>query len=243
MKEKILKKMVMQKMACARLSIKKFETAIETLENIKWIRLNEKISDKILKARTLNLDIKTDLGRIAATVAILENFFPEDIVKVAELYQSKKAESSFKTMEDILEYENQQLIVIINGIQYDPNSLHEVWPQYEGLMEFSPWKAIATSRMIIELEDKNSFKKIRLLNHLKKACPLKLLDYQLVSAYTEVGNLKKAIDVAKKLSETKPQARLYYALYFLTGDNRYKDLLNCVYGTEMFETISHSLKI
>lgn len=226
--------------------VERFPTPSKTIKNVPWPQPSRIISMKQAIEWDINLNSFSILGRTATAVAITEKLFPDCQIKTAEVMEDKVAkfmlEIPFKDRDDaylekILAQESVHLILTLDGDQYDLriNSRCE----HPKIKEFEPWEGIAIWRMISKLPEHNDpMQKIRLLLDIKETHPSSLVSYHLISLYLEVNQMQKSIQIARELLAERPQAALYYVLYLLTGEKKYKDALSDVYGPDMFNFIS-----
>lgn len=229
----------------------KLDSPLETLRNIVWDIPEGDIPQEKLIKWNLKLDTRSCLGRSAVCILIIEKFFPDHKVMVAEVLGSGLTEymlqipMSQKTNEDMITtllFEEPQIIITVNGVQYDPLSNQVTWLKHPKIQEFPAWEAIRAWYLSSKcLALKNYYYQINQLLKIKRICPMSFVNEKLILAYFSTRNTTRAIKMAVKLIEIKPSARLYFVLYLVTRELKYKDMLEKNYGELMFNVICKSI--
>lgn len=229
----------------------KLDSPLETLRNIVWDIPEGDIPQEKLIKWNLKLDTRSCLGRVAVCVLIVEKFFPDHKVMVAEIISSGLTEYMLqipilkRTNEHMIAtllYEEPQIIITVNGIQYDPLSNQVTWLKHPKIQEFPAWEAIKAWYLSSKcLALKNYYYQINQLLKIKRICPMIFVNEKLILAYFSTRNTTRAIKMAVKLIGIKPSARLYFILYLATRDMKYKDKMEKIYGEYMFEVIRNTI--
>ena len=231
-------------------NILKLRTALETLQAINWKIPIGNITDDQYTYWNLELNTKSCLGRAAVSALIVEKYFPNERLMAAEVLKDGLVQIMFEipikertddNLREILVYEDPHMIITVGGEQYDSLSSEIKDLHHPVIKEFSTWKAIYASRAISESKLINEpLTKIAFLNKLKEQCNLCLIDEHLIGAYSAIGDFEKAKVLAKRALEIRPNARLYFVLYLLTQEQKYKNYLVEIYGANMFNVITKS---
>lgn len=196
-----------------------------------------------------NLDKKGCLGRVALAAAIVEKHFPDAKLEAGEVWQDwlaavmlsmlkEKPERRFDPsfMQELLMYEDPHLVLIVDGVQFEPLSLELgmdiIHPRVQA---FPIWEAIAASILVSQAWMANDpSEKILILKEAERVCPGMAVTRENICEPLEMqGQIDQVIDVLKWVLGRRPTARALYALSALTKDQKYYDALVDFYSEEV----------
>ncbi len=228
------------------------DSPLDTLRTIKFnIQTSQFIDQMQFVLLNLELDSKSCLGRAAQAAAIAEKHFPEANLKIAEVWQdllagimltllyqnpNKQFDPSF--MQELLMYEEPHLVLMVNGVQFEPLSLqlgHDI--QHPRIQPFPLWEGITASVLVSKawLEPKPE-KKLEILQQAEKICPgIVLIRENMCEPLELLGRIDEVIETAKWCLKHRPCARTLYVLCLLTGEQKYYNELTRKYSEEIIK--------
>ncbi|MFW5888164.1 MAG: hypothetical protein ACOCVY_00415 [Patescibacteria group bacterium] len=198
----------------------------------------------------LELDARSCLGRLAQAAAIAEKHFPGSHLQAAEVRQDRLAEIMIKKlkenpkkmedgsfMSELLMYEKPHMVLLVDGIQFDPLSLYAGWNiEHPKVAPFPLWEAIASSKLVSRSYlEKIPEIKSRILQMAESICPSTSLVRENVCHLLGImGARKDLIKEVKWCVEARPCARNLAILYLLTEDLNVYYLLVISYSEKIF---------
>lgn len=216
----------------------------ETLKSVPWAEMcTGNFTQAELVLMNMVLDPKSCLGRVALMIALVEKYFPEIMpeVRCAEvksdlfrkimleqwgtIYSERKLPPK-SWFSELLMYEEPHSVLSVGGRQFDPlfciYSESTDYPlddlAHPAVIEFSPWEAIASFRMVSEsfiFMDDQIQSRIKMLEDAERVCSGTLLVKQnLFSSLLLQDEVEhnKVTGLLIELCKESPNARGFFVL-------------------------------
>src|SRR6056297_171049 len=218
------------------------DTPEKTLWSINFnVPYQDFVDQQEMAQANLELDGKSCLGRVAQAAAIVENYFPDTDLQLAEVRKDRLAEMMLGMLaespekkydpsfiSELLMYEEPHMVLLVDGRQFEPLSLQlgqdiqhpriEVFPVWEGITASS-----LTSYAWLEREAES---KLEILQEAEKLCPgTTLVSENMCESLEVFGRRKELLEKVAWCVQERPCARNLYVMYALTGDKNYYDHL------------------
>ncbi len=225
----------------------------ETLKTIDFnvIPQNSVNDQKELALNNLELNKATCLGKVALSAALLEkhfsnikleagevlqDWFANEMLSMLSLDPTKKNDPSF--MGELLMYEEPHIILLIDGVQFEPLSNHmKLEVKHPVIKLFPIWDAITSSVLVSRAWLLNNLEeKLNHLNQAEKLCPKSILVNENKCELLELLKYKQELlDTLNYCVTERPCARNLYVSYLITGNQNYFDLMVKTYSGEVIK--------
>jgi len=235
-----------------------FPTPLETLRHLEFeIPFGNSVDQEKIREANMTLDAYGCLGRVAQSAAIIEKHFPDAAIKIGEVWidalrnmllhpllmtREVKEESYY---EEILMYEEPHAVLLVEGKQFEPLSVPLKMDIYHPLVqEFPLWEGITSSHLVSfsQLEESPT-RRMVILMQAEKICPgTTLVQENKIGLLHFMNFTGEAIALAKDVLEKRPVARTFYFLYLVTGDDKYREIIERKYMPETFKFLEKEVE-